>query len=41
VPKKLSDEQAELLRAYAASRGEHVPQPSPGLLGGLFGKKKK
>ncbi|MCC6402463.1 MAG: molecular chaperone DnaJ [Fimbriimonadaceae bacterium] len=41
VPNKLSDEQADLLRAYAASRGEILKEPSgSGFLGGLFGKKK-
>jgi molecular chaperone DnaJ len=41
VPKKLAPEQADKLRAYAESRGEPVPSGSTGLLGGLFGKRKK
>lgn len=41
VPKKLTPEQAEKLRAYAESRGETLPTGASGLLGGLFGKRKK
>ncbi len=43
VPKRLSAEEADLLREFARKRGEPVPEgPSGGgFLGGLFGKKKK
>lgn len=41
VPTKLSSEQESLLRKFAESRGESLREPSgPGILGGLFGKKK-
>lgn len=43
IPKKLNDEQADLLRKFAELRGERVPlgPQGSGFLGGLFGKKKK
>lgn len=43
VPKKVGEEQADLLRRLAESMGEAVPKgiESAGFLGGLFGKKKK
>jgi molecular chaperone DnaJ len=42
VPKKVSQEEAELLKRFAESRGERIPQGSGGggFLGGLFGKKR-
>lgn len=41
VPKKINEQQAEALRAYAKAGGEPPTEESTGLLGGLFGKKKK
>ncbi|MGE0002075.1 MAG: molecular chaperone DnaJ [Fimbriimonadaceae bacterium] len=41
IPTKLTEEQADLLRQYAVSRGEELSEPTGGgFLGGLFGKKK-
>ena len=40
VPKGLSDAEAKLLREFAELRGERVPEPKGGFLGGLFGKKR-
>lgn len=42
VPKKTGEAEAALLREYAEVRGERIPEPKEGFLGGLFkGKKKK
>lgn len=41
VPSKLSDAQAKLIRELAEVSGEKVPEGQQGLLGSLFGKKKK
>lgn len=41
VPKKISAEQVEALKAYAQASGEKLPEADGGLLGGLFGKKKR
>lgn len=40
VPKKLSEAEVKLLQEFAELQGEAQPQPSPGILGGLFRKKK-
>jgi molecular chaperone DnaJ len=42
VPKKSSEQEAELLRQYAEASGGPIPSGEDGgFLGGLFGKKKK
>jgi molecular chaperone DnaJ len=43
VPKKLGENETELLRKFAELRGEPMPKgpEATGFLGGLFGKKKK
>ena len=40
VPKSVSETEAKLIREFAELRGERVPKPKGGFLGGLFGKKK-
>lgn len=39
VPKGLSDAESKLLREFAELRGERVPEPKGGFLGGLFKKR--
>ncbi len=39
VPKNVSDAQAKLLREFAELRGDKVPEPKAGFLGGLFKKR--
>jgi molecular chaperone DnaJ len=41
IPTKLNEAQSKLIKELAEVSGEKVPEGQPGLLGSLFGKKKK